>query len=1495
MRIISTINPALTDEHVIGIDPPLQPSLPSVWRRRINPFIGRALSGAAMTAAQEHDAGMLRVRGQAMTAGVVNGLDVMPEPGAITAAAGQAVLQILPGLALARSGEDVIVSSARRITLGDLQIHARSDQLNAIAGGQPGGGTVDDTGLAWLKPAVPRRIGPSLASVIPVAAAAALPWLAVLVAQPVTASMLGRPAGSCPLDQRDAAFEDQQRIDGCRLLLSFWPSERLTTVAGRADYELPPIGPNRRNRAAFDIFDVEAIMATDDMHPWEIVGVPLALIGFKADWTLDFIDTSSVVRLGGQRLARTAAVHGAGTPVLWQARMRQFVEHMGDLPDLTPATLTAAFRRLPPIGFVPASLIDLPGRVQHLFPPGMTIAARPMPTEDLDAVVQDSSALAPIDPWAMDQVELLVPVPDRVYDPGLLLTASVDAAFDRTIAKFTATRTDWLIRRELVRRRRDLAHAMIAGTTESWRADLSTAEALPQPQTRGPVTATQIRHVPATGLRILKMFAAATQLAFAQGDRVFVWIRIVDATGLTGVSVRFGTGTKIDGTGDFSSGVFWGVAPTPIAAGDNNIASRRAGDLPAAGSWTRLLVAANARWTAAGASLSGAPVAGVLVGGAPAGATPAIVADGLELAQTGGTVEWGPVGHISSDGQETVWVADDAPPGAVLQDNSTPTPTAPTTTTPGWPQAPAGTETPVIEDDFGTAATGGVRTSTAITAFRARWTQSFLVDDLASLESAGLDAFISGSTRRLNATNDLIDLGFVRAQANIYRVRQLVLGADVAARLVTSPTLADLANRDASARATAVDLESYLKTSYETSPARDPNMPLQTKIVQAPTTPASPTTPTSSTSPAPSAPVRSVFLESASFVSQTISQPSAVQRLMTSTTFVTSGTRSVEIAPRTTTLADTSDSVIALRASATRSVDDVRHQLPLTGAVERTVSVAERLKPSPVVEAHQAALAGKLEVMQTVAALIGDQTSGTRPPGIVVADIQVPGYALKAGQTVPAPRIAGSAGDIVADSRKAPANQQYTDLDQVTAADSWHEAEYFRASAAAIDNVVAFMRLIEGRAALYQQLLDDAKATRAAVATSAGAASTRLTAIDVGLEEARQDVGMAIALRAEEQARVDALNAQRSAILAANVRMIVFRRPRATPHIRVAASAPAASALTESPILACTRSHPAVPEVLREYVGTLRLGPVFWFPPVAQAVSLIDRLDAARAALLGIQFRATAAKPVFTAAAPTRGTKLMVAAYQVVTLARTSVDTIRPMAAALDVGAISSAGLAAVHQTIRQIASLDDLIVADHNRPVLARQAAALIEQIGEAAACLHASFADVPPVSRLAWGTLLSEFATPVPLAQLSSLPGWNDLPIDTRRTQQGLVDWLFGQINRSNASAVNGVNDLVRVCILLAADAPVDRIIAAHLMAPAPSQIGGRIHVAVDERVVRTGMTALIRDAAQQPIAHAIVDDLDQGVAHARIVQTFQSLTSIPDTAGVELTDMEVTASDA
>jgi hypothetical protein len=1485
MRIVSTINPALRDEHVIGTDPPLQPSLPGVWRRRINPFIGRSLSGVALTAEQDARAGMQRLRGQSVTAGIVTGMDIMLEPGAFTAAPAKAVVQLLPGLALTRAGEDVVVSSARRLTLGDLLIHARSDQLDAIAGAGTGAGTVDDPGLAWLKPALPRRIGPSLSSAIAVPAAAALPRLAVLVAEPVTTEILGHPEDPCPPDPRDAPYEDQQRIDGGRLLLSFWPAERLAITLG-PDYELPPPGPARRNRAAYDIFEVEARMMAHDMHPWEQLGVPLALIGFKADWTLDFIDRAAVVRLGGQKPARTAVGPKAGPPVLWRARISQFVEHLGDLTDLTPPTLTAAFRRLPPVGFLPAGLLDLANHVQHLFSSGMSIAVRPMPLEDLDAVVGDSAALAPIDPAAVDEVELLVPVPERVYDPGLLLTAQVDPAFDRAIAHFNIQRTQWLIRRELVRRRYDLLVRMATGHEPSWpAADPPAVEALPLPQARGPVTATRVRQVTANGVRTLRMYAAAVALAFQPGDQVYVWVQVTGTAGLTGLSIRFGTGTTTAATGDFSPGVFWGTAPAPMALGDANIAARRAGDLPPTGTWTRLVVSADVRWTAAGASLSGVPVAGVSINGAPPSATPAIVADGLELGQTGGTVVWGPVGRITSGGQETVWIADDAPPVAILRDTNNPV------SVPGWPQVPAGLEVPIIEDDFGTTEAGGIRSAAAVTAFRGRWTQSFLTGDLATLEHDGLDQFISSIARRLSATNDMIDAGFVRAQSDIYRVRQLVLGADVAARLVTSPALADLATRDDGARATAQGLETYLKTAGETDPTRDPSQPLETKpAVHKQTAAAVPVPAPTETAALTPATLATRFLETprlsvssvpASVAALSISTPGLTQRqATTSQTKLATGTG-----------VSLSAMAAAARLPAAGAVEtspvDIQMQLPIAGAVERTISVAERLKPSPVVDAHQFALAGKMQVMQTVAALIGDPAAGTRPPGVTVADIQAPGFQLIAGQTVPPPRIAGSVGDVVQDSRKPAANQQYSDLDQVVQADAWHEAEYFRASITAIDNTIALMRLIEGRVALYQQMHDDAVATRQSLWDGAAAAGGRLSSIGVSLEEARQDAGMAIALRAEEQARIDALNAQRAAILAANVRMLVFRRPRTTPHTYVAPTAPAPSGLVDAPIVACARAHPAMPEELRQYMGVFRDVPIIWFPAIASAVSQIDRLDAGRAALQGVLYRAASPALVLTQPSSVSGPKLLLAATSLIAVRRASVEPRRLVAAGLDTSAIGNADLSSVQQAIRDVGSLGDLIAADHNRPSLANLAGAAIEQMGEAAACLHASFAEVSPATRLQWGTLLSEFSAPVPLSSLAALPGWNNLPIETRRTQQGLTDWLFSQIDSSNADAMAAINDLVRICILLAAQAPVDRIIAARLLAPVPVRVGGNLDLGVDISVARVGMTVLIRDANAQPIAHAVVEDLGQDVARARIVRTFQSVTSIGPTARVELTD--------
>src|SRR5262249_29245085 len=158
----------------------------------------------------------------------------------------------------------------------------------------------------------------------------ALPRLAVLVAQPVTATILASARDSCPPDPRDDPYEDLRLIDGVRLLLDFWPTE-MTARRDGPDYALAAAGPALRNRLADAIFRAEQAMAPAGMHPWEAVGTPLALIAFNPDWTLVFIDRACVVRLGGRPGMRTPLVPNTGNALLWQARMSQFAEHITSL------------------------------------------------------------------------------------------------------------------------------------------------------------------------------------------------------------------------------------------------------------------------------------------------------------------------------------------------------------------------------------------------------------------------------------------------------------------------------------------------------------------------------------------------------------------------------------------------------------------------------------------------------------------------------------------------------------------------------------------------------------------------------------------------------------------------------------------------------------------------------------------------------------------------------------------------------------------------------------------------------------------------------------------------------------------------------------------------------------------------------------------------------------------------------------------------------------
>ena len=217
------------------------------------------------------------------------------------------------------------------------------------------------------------------------------------------------------------------------------------------------------------------------------------------------------------------------------------------------------------------------------------------------------------------------------------------------------------------------------------------------------------------------------------------------------------------------------------------------------------------------------------------------------------------------------------------------------------------------------------------------------------------------------------------------------------------------------------------------------------------------------------------------------------------------------------------------------------------------------------------------------------------------------------------------------------------------------------------------------------------------------------------------------------------------------------------------------------------------------------------------------------------------------------------------------------MVAQMNLAALASLSLAQTHIQIRETASLADLISGRHRQPVLTRMAGEMIEGIGQIAGCLHASFAEVVPAIRLGWAEILSEFDQPAPLQSLSGLPGWPEVPLDLRRALQGFVDWLFHQVDRNERQATNAVNELVRVAMLMAADAPVDRIIPARLIEPTPAKVGQRFQLAVDISRIRKGMVTLIRDRDDRIVSRAVIDDVIDGHASAVIVQNLAAITTI------------------
>jgi hypothetical protein len=192
----------------------------------------------------------------------------------------------------------------------------------------------------------------------------------------------------------------------------------------------------------------------------------------------------------------------------------------------------------------------------------------------------------------------------------------------------------------------------------------------------------------------------------------------------------------------------------------------------------------------------------------------------------------------------------------------------------------------------------------------------------------------------------------------------------------------------------------------------------------------------------------------------------------------------------------------------------------------------------------------------------------------------------------------------------------------------------------------------------------------------------------------------------------------------------------------------------------------------------------------------------------------------------------------------------------IDLAAYQRLGWQESIKRVPEVVSLGDLIDGNHGRMGASRRAANEMDTISRVATCLYVNFSEVPAGIRLDWAERFSQFDTAVNLRNLYSLPRFGELEYVERHNMQRLVDWLYGRVDSRYSDARDTMSDLIRVAILAASHAPVNRLIGAYLPEPVTVKPGSRIRVVADLTRVRIGMAVSMVSAGTTSVRGRVAD---------------------------------------
>jgi len=695
-------------------------------------------------------------------------------------------------------------------------------------------------------------------------------------------------------------------------------------------------------------------------------------------------------------------------------------------------------------------------------------------------------------------------------------------------------------------------------------------------------------------------------------------------------------------------------------------------------------------------------------------------------------------------------------------------------------------------------------------------------EEVAKLDEIGIEDYIDFLQGKIDQADDRVEFGFLRLRTDIYRVRQMILGNEAGTKLATSPALAEIA-RGESAVATRNDLADFyqrLKTAPKDGSDGGGSIP----VTHAAT--------------AENATGTRSFSSGNSFLSGEFRNAGSVTEVR--------GTVAESAVKRFGNLVTEDSKINVLKGENSTAelfkaatVQEVGGENPIIGNVQffNNATVGERLEESSANVAHMAGVAVKGELIGRLIET-GINIDDLSVPGVKgVADGKIKTFAdIRADNTILSDILAGNFDVVGGDD----------------------EAAYFNAGVKALENVVGVLRLIEGRVHGYRLAVAQCRSAMADIKLELAKADQRLKTIGDELAEARHDVTVARALKAEEEARIAALNERRDKVLATQVPFLLFRRPRTLDPRMDVPMHYLNPDLSDQPLPLCDLSEVEAPESLEAMLDVLREAPLKWFSAARLIMPHLSRLADLHVTLSGAKKRAVSKITVhpFMKMNFQVPDKLLQGLGATLMQSQQRIQVERRKTSLIDLAAFQRLGWQESIKRVPEVVSLGDLIDGNHGRMGASRRAASEIDMISRVATCLYVNLSEVPAGIRLAWAERFSEFDAAVNLRNLYSLPRFGELDYIERHNMQRLVDYLYGRIDSKYSEAHDMISDLIRVTILAASHAPVNQLIAGYLPEPVTVKPGSRIRLVADLTRVRIGMAVSMVSAGATAVRGRVAD---------------------------------------